>query len=88
MKEKKFEYPPTKVSIYELFALVAWATRNGVEIYGCDSTGEEIVIEHSKSDWSYTIKLHSNKSRLEANKVILNWVNHLYPKEFEDCDWV
>jgi len=85
---RNLEYPPVKVNIYELLALVLWAARNGIDAISLDSEGEGIELSHAKSDWSYCIKTHSNKSRVEARKVIMSWINGIFPKEFEDCDWI
>ena len=84
-------YPPKKVSLLEFTCYLAWISDSEgvhIELVSMDENlGYGVVISHKKSKWDYCVNLRSPKSRLEGTKVILNWINYIFPKEFEDCDW-
>ena len=85
MKEKDV-YPPERTTLKHLLCQLVWASENGVRLESV-TLDEEIMISHPKSEWDFYLRLDSPKDRLDAELVILNWVNHIYPATFDECDW-
>jgi hypothetical protein len=86
MKKKSDVYPLPAVGLKTLITQLAWATSCGVKIE-CVTPDEEILISHPKSNWDFYCEIGKPSHRLDANKVILNWVNGIFPATFDECDW-
>lgn len=62
---------------------IIWATTYGAK---AEWLGEnEIVISHPKSSDDFPFDIRKEKDREYANKVIVNWVNSIFP-DLEDED--
>ena len=79
-------YPPKKTTLKTLLTQVAWGCANGIKLE-CLTPDESIVISHPKSTWDCFVNIDSPSSRLTAEKVILNWVNRIFPKSLDECEW-
>ena len=79
-------YPPKKTSLKHLICQLAWASENGIKLANVVKD-VEIMLYHPKSDWDFRIRLDSARDRLDAEKVIVNWVNQIYPATFDKCYW-
>ena len=85
MKEKDI-YPPKRTGIKHLLCQLVWASESGVNLESV-TVDKEVMISHPKSNWDFCLNLDSAKDRLDAELVILNWVNKIYPATFDECDW-